>query len=187
MCIIVCACLLSGLHNQHSMVFSSKGFNQGQEQHQLCLMNNVDTDIYRHGYYLHGYLAARESAVSGQHGSTINTPFYCDPRYVHHHVGLSENLICWLLERNWDLYLCKYFALFETKLPWLSSHLLSCSHHHSRQASIIIAQAFTTELTIYFYLDCHLQRSRQRELYLLSMYIHSVGQMVQSNKTDYDI
>ena len=83
MCIIVCACLLSGLHNQHSMVFSSKGFNQGQEQHQLCLMNNVDTDIYRHGYYLHGYLAARESAVSGQHGSIINTPFYCDPRYVH--------------------------------------------------------------------------------------------------------
>ena len=80
--------MLSGLHNQHSMVFSSKGFNQGQEQHQLCLMNNVDTDIYRHGYYLHGYLAAGESAVSGQRGSTINTPFYCDSRYVHD-VGLK--------------------------------------------------------------------------------------------------
>ena len=87
--------LLSGLHNQHSMVFSSKGFNQGQEQHQLCLMNNVDTDIYRHGYYLHGYLAARESAVSGQHGSIINTPFYCDPRYVHD-VGLKTWYVgCW--------------------------------------------------------------------------------------------
>ena len=178
-------CLLSGLHNQHSMVFSSKGFNQGQEQHQLCLMNNVDTDIYRHGYYLHGYLAARESAVSGQRGRIINTPFLLRPSLCSW--CRSENLICWLLERNWDLYLCKYFALFETKLPWLSSHPLSCSHHHFRQASIIIAQAFTTKLTIYFYLDCHLQRSRQRELYLLSIYIHSVGHMVQSNKTNYDI